>query len=102
MPSKEIKSSTQSSASAVEAELLPALVATIHGLHTAGELTDGRIISLKCPCGRVILPPILIQSHIRDRQRGLLKAKVERHLRDSHGLSKYNVGRVLKDSFDAT
>ncbi len=89
----------QSNAAAVEDHLLLALVAAIHGLHTAGELEPGKTLALKCPCGRVILPPIMVQSNIRDRQRGLLKAKVERHLRDDHGVSKYNIGRVLKDAF---
>jgi len=44
----------------------------------------------------------MVQSNIKDRQRGLLKAKIERHLRDNHGVSKYNISRVLKDSFPST
>jgi hypothetical protein len=43
----------------------------------------------------------MVQSSIKDRQRGLLKAKVARHLRGNHGVSKYNINRVLKNSFAA-
>ena len=90
-----------SNAAALENQLLLTLVATVRGLHTAGELEPGKTIALKCPCGKVILPTILVQASIKDRQRGLLKAKIERHLRDHHGVSKYTTGRVLKDSFTA-
>jgi hypothetical protein len=92
----------QSNAAGLEAQLLLTLVATIHNLQVSGELEVGKTISLRCPCGAVILPPILVQSIIKDRQRGLLKTKVEHHLRDHHGVSKYNVNRALKDSFAAT
>ena len=89
----------QPNAAALEIQVLLPLVATIQGLHTSGELEPGRTIALKCPCGRIILPPILVQASIKDRQRGLLKAKVESHLRDHHGVSKYATGNVLKDGF---
>ncbi len=49
-------------------------------LFNSGELKVGKVISLRRPCGRVILPPILVQSNIQDHQRGLLKAEIERHL----------------------
>ncbi len=84
---------------ASEAELLLALVSTIQPLHTAGELEIGKQLSLRCPCGKMILPHILIQANIQDRQRGMLKARIERHLREDHGVSRYNIGQVLKDSF---
>jgi len=32
----------------------------------------------------------------------MLKAKVERHLREQHGVSGYEIGRVLRDSFTTT
>ena len=85
-----------------EAPLLLSLVVAIRALHPSGDLEEGKTLSLTCPCGRVILPHIMVQSNIKDRQRGLLKAKIERHLRDNHGVSKYNISRVLKDSFPST
>jgi hypothetical protein len=85
-----------------EATLLLSLVVAIRALQRSGDLEEGKTLSLRCPCGRVILPHIMVQPSIKDRQRGLLKAKVERHLREYHGVSKYNISRVLKDSFAAT
>jgi len=95
-----IMTATKSTNAAIsEAQLLPALLATVQALLPSGDLESGKVISLRCPCGRVILPAIMVQENIKDRQRGLLKAKVERHLRDQHGVSRYNIGRVVKDSF---
>src|SRR6516164_7833364 len=85
-----------------EAQLLLSLVVAIRALQPSGDLEEGKTLSLTCPCGRIILPHIMVQSSIKDRQRGLLKAKVERHLRETHGVSKYYISRVLKDSFAAT
>ena len=81
------------------AHLLPALASAIQALHRSGELEVGQEISLRCPCGGVILPPILVHENVRDRQRGLLKAKVERHLREQHGVSRFEISRILRDSF---
>ncbi len=86
-------------ASAVETQLLLALVTMIKDLHVAGALESGKSISLRCPCGKVILAPVMVQSSLKDSQRGLLKSKVERHLRDYHGVSKYTIGQILRESF---
>ena len=82
-----------------ETQLLLQLVATIKSLNISGELEDGTTITLRCPCGKVILPSIVVMPIIKDRQRGLLKSKVERHLRDIHGISKQTITGVLKESF---
>ena len=84
-----------------ETRLLLQLVAAIKGLNVAGELEAGRTISLTCPCGKLILPPLSVLSSVKDRQRGLLKSKVERHLRNVHGISARTITRVLKESFIA-
>ncbi len=84
---------------ASEAQLLLELVAAIRAVLMSGDLQVGEQILLRCPCGRVILPPMLVHENIKDRQRGMLKAKVERHLREDHGVSRYSIAQVLKDSF---
>jgi hypothetical protein len=86
-------------AAALEIQLLLQLVASIKGLKVSGEPEPGTIITLKCPCGKAILPPIAILPSIWDRQRGLLKSKIERHLRDNHGVARQTIARVLQESF---
>jgi hypothetical protein len=49
----------------------------------------------------VILQPIAVLPSIKDRQRGLLKSKIERHLRAVHEISKRTIAGVLKDAFAA-
>ena len=61
---------------ATAAQLLPSLVSAIQALHRSGELEVGQEIPLRCSCGRVILPPILVHENLKDSQRGILKAKV--------------------------
>ncbi len=95
-------STKATNAPASEAQLLLELVAAIQAVLTSGDLQVGEQILLRCPRGRVILPPMLVHENIKDRQRGMLKAKVERHLRDVHHVSRYNIGQVLKDSFAAS
>jgi hypothetical protein len=85
-------------AAALETQLLLQLVATIKSLNISGA-EAGTTLALKCPCGRVILPPIAVMPSIRDRQRGLLRSKIERHLRDFHGITKQTIARVLIESF---
>ena len=46
---------------------------------------ESGVLDLKCPCGMVILPPTPVISDLKDRQRGLLKSRIERHLRERHG-----------------
>ena len=86
-------------AAAAEDQLLLDVVVAIQALLKSGDLEVGKQILLRCPCGRMILPPILVHDNVKDSQRGMLKAKVERHLREQHGVSRYDIGRVLKDSF---
>jgi|SRR5215469_8263026 len=85
-----------------ETQLLLRLVAAVKSLNTSGELESGTTIALKCPCGKAILPPIFVLAIIKDRQRGMLKLKIERHLRDIHGISKQTIDRVIRESFAAT
>jgi hypothetical protein len=59
----------------------------------------GEVLSLKCPCGAVILQPTPAIANLKDRQRGMLKSKIERHLRDDHRLSSHTIGVVVKQSF---
>ena len=49
----------------------------------------------------MILQPIAVLPSIKDRQRGLLKSKIERHLRAVHEISKRTIAGVLKDAFAA-
>jgi hypothetical protein len=59
----------------------------------------GEVLKLKCPCGASILPPTPAITSLKDRQRGLLKSKIERHLRDHHGLPGHSIRAVLKEAF---
>jgi hypothetical protein len=89
-------------AAAREAQLLLQLVATVKTLNVSGDLEAGTTVTLKCPCGRVILPPILVSAQLKDRQRGLLKSQIEQHLRYRHDVSMEAIRRVLRDAFAAT
>ena len=82
-----------------EDQLLLDLVLAIQALLMSGELEVGKQFFLKCSCSKVILPLIRVQENIKDRQRGLLKTKVARHLREQHGVSRYEIRHVLKGSF---
>lgn len=66
---------------ALETQMLLELVAKVK---IAVALESG-VLDLKCPCGIVILPPTPVISNLKDRQRGLLKSRIERHLRERHG-----------------
>ena len=68
----------------------------------ASFLRGGEVLKLKCPeCGAVILPPTPAVPSLKDRQRGLVKSKIERHLRDDHGLPEHSIRAVLRESFAA-
>jgi hypothetical protein len=88
-------------AAAPETQLLLQLVAAVKALNVSGELEAGTILTLKCPCGKMILPPIAMLPSIKDQQRGLLKSKIEHHLKDVHEVSKRTIAGVLKDAFAA-
>jgi hypothetical protein len=66
---------------ALETQMFLELVAKVK---IAVALESG-VLDLKCPCGMVILPPTPVISNLKDRQRGLLKSRIERHLRERHG-----------------
>ena len=85
---------------AFEAHLLVQLVERAKTLKVSRSV-GGEVLSLKCPCGAVILPPTPAIPDLKGRQRGMLKSKIERHLRDDHGVSKHTIGLVLKE-FSAT
>jgi len=74
-------------AAAFEAQLLVELVAKVKNLNTIVTLEFGRIY-LKYPCGAVILPQTPVISNLKDRQRGLLKSRIRRHLLADHGIQK--------------
>jgi hypothetical protein len=86
-------------ATALEARLLVELVAKVKSLNTSVALGSAKKMDLKCPCGRVILPPTLVIPALQDRQRGLLKSRIESHLRSKHELSEHTTRLVLKQAF---
>jgi len=55
----------------------------------------GEVLKLKCPCGAVILPPTPAIPSLQDRQRGLLKSKIQHHLYDHHGMAEQRIRDVL-------
>jgi hypothetical protein len=54
---------------------------------------------LKCPCGVVILPPTPVIPTLKERQHGLIKSRIKRHLSERHGLSEHTIRTVLKEAF---
>jgi hypothetical protein len=77
----------------LEAKLLAELA------ERAKQLKGANVLSLKCPCGKVILPPTPALSNLEDRQRGLVKSRIRRHLRDQHQLSEHIIDIVVSRSF---
>jgi hypothetical protein len=61
-------------------------------------LTSG-VLELKCPCGMGILPRTLIVPKVQDRQRGMMKTRIRRHLSERHGLSDHTISVILKEAF---
>jgi hypothetical protein len=80
-------------ATELEAKLLAELASRTKSLKSAN------VLSLKCPCGKVILPPTPALSNLEDRQRGLVKSRIRRHLRDEHRLSDHIIDIVVSRSF---
>jgi hypothetical protein len=64
----------------------------------AAALQSG-VLDLKCPCGMVILPPTPVISNLKDRQHGLMKSRIKRHLYERHGLSEHTIRVILKEAF---
>jgi hypothetical protein len=85
-------------AAALETHLLERLVEKIKTLNISLTLGE-KILGLKCPCGAIILPPTPAIPNLKEQQRAMLKSKIERHLRDDHGLSKHTIGVVLRECF---
>jgi hypothetical protein len=83
---------------ALETRLLVELVAKVKTLNTVLSLESGSL-DLKCPCGALILPPTPLISNLKDRQRGLLKSRIKRHLGTHHGISEATIRIVLKEAF---
>jgi hypothetical protein len=77
----------------LEAKLLAELAARTKSLKTAN------VLNLKCPCGKVILPPTPAVSSLEDRQRGLVKSRIRRHLREEHHLSDHIIDIVVSRAF---
>jgi hypothetical protein len=77
----------------LEAKLLAELASRAKSLKTAN------VLNLKCPCGKLILPPTPALSNLEDRQRGLVKSRIRRHLRDEHQLSDHIIGIVVSRAF---
>jgi hypothetical protein len=77
----------------LEAKLLAELANRAKSLKTAN------VLNLKCPCGKVILPPTPALSNLEDRQRGLVKSRIRRHLRDEHHLSDHIIDIVVSRAF---
>jgi len=85
-------------AAALETQLLVELVARVNALKVVVALEWG-VLELKCPCGAVILPETPVISNLKDRQRGLLKSRIRRHLRADHGISEEMIRVVLDQAF---
>jgi hypothetical protein len=85
-------------AALLETQLLVELVAKIKNVNTIVGLEVGEI-DLKCPCGALILPPTPVISKLKDRQRGLLKSRIKRHLSTDHGISEATIRVVLNEAF---
>jgi hypothetical protein len=82
-------------AAALETQVFLQLVARVK---VAAALQSG-VLDLKCPCGMVILPPTPVLPNLKDRQRGLMKSRIKRHLQERHGLSAHTIGVILKEAF---
>jgi hypothetical protein len=82
---------------ALETQLLLQLVAKVKIL---AALESG-VLNLKCPCGAVILPPTPVIPQLKGRQRGLIRSRIQHHLRGEHGLSEQTIHDVLNRAFDA-
>jgi hypothetical protein len=82
-------------APALETQTFLELVAKVK---VAVALESG-VLDLKCPCGMVILTPTPVLSNHKDRQRGLLKSRIKRHLYERHGLSEQTIGVILREAF---
>jgi hypothetical protein len=83
---------------ALETQLLVELVAKVKNLNVVAARKSG-VLDLKCPCGTIILPSTPVISNLKDRQRGLLKSRIERHLRAEHGLSEHSVRVIMNQAF---
>ena len=79
---------------AIDTQILLELVARVK---IAAALESG-VLDLKCPCGMAILPPTPVISNLKDRQRGLMKSRIKRHLQERHGLSDHTVRVILKEA----
>jgi hypothetical protein len=82
-------------AAALETQVFLQLVARVK---VAAALQSG-VLDLKCPCGMVILPPTPVISNLKDRQHGLMKSRIKRHLYERHGLSEHTIRVILKEAF---
>ena len=82
-------------AAGLETQIFLELVAKIK---IAVALESG-VLDVKCPCGMVILPPTPVIPNIKDRQRGLMKSRIKRHLHETHGLSEHTIRVILKQAF---
>jgi hypothetical protein len=82
-------------AAPLETQIFLELVAKVK---IAAALKSG-VLDLKCPCGMVILPPTPVISNLKDRQHGLMKSRIKRHLHERHGLSEHTIGVILKQAF---
>jgi len=65
----------------------------------AKSLRNANVLNLKCPCGKLILPPTPAVANLEDRQRGLVKSRMRRHLRDEHQLSDHIIDIVVSRAF---
>jgi hypothetical protein len=81
-----------------ETQLLVELVAKVKSLNSAVAQELGPL-ELKCPCGKVILPPTPHIPSLKDRQRGLLKSRIREHLRSQHGILEQTVRAAIREAF---
>ncbi len=77
-----------------EARLLVDLAIKVKNLNAQAALESGKM-GLKCPCGVLIPPSTPVICNLKDRQRGLLKSRIRRHLQTDHEISE----TTLRDFF---
>jgi hypothetical protein len=87
-----------SQTASLETQLLVELVARIKSVNTIVGQEAGEI-DLKCPCGVLILPPTPVISNLKERQRGLVKSRIKRHLGTDHRMSEATIRVVLNEAF---
>jgi hypothetical protein len=81
-----------------EIRLLVDLATKVKSLNALAASGSGAMV-LKCPCGVLILPSTPVISNLKDRQRGLLRSRIKRHLQTDHEISAARIGDFFFEAF---